>query len=79
MEGRSEVCLAGILRPTSVQDRSHRNPSAPFRRVRECAPSRAASDGRKYMAPADPRYIPDVVMDTAFALSAAGMACDREV
>ena len=30
------------------------------------------------MAPAEPRYIPDVVIDTAFALSAAGMACQQK-
>ena len=31
------------------------------------------------MAPAEPRYMPDVVMETAFALSAAGMACSVEM
>jgi len=39
----------------------------------------AAIDGSMSMAAADPRYMPEVVSDTAFALSCGGIHCGRRV
>lgn len=64
-----------MRRDRGTQKSSHSKPSPPLSRVRACPPNAAATVGRNIMAPAEPRYMPDVVSDTARALSGGGMHC----
>ena len=45
----------------------------PTRRNTAAGPALCATMGRTSIAAAEPKYMPDVVKDTAFALSAGGM------
>ena len=67
--------LWGMSRPTSIQADSQTKPSAPLRSSREPGPRAAATAGSASMAPAEPRYIPEVVRDTARARSCGGTHC----
>ena len=67
--------MLGIRRERGTHTNSHSKPRPPFSRVREWPPKALATLGRNIMAPAEPRYIPDVVSETALALSVGGMHC----
>ena len=67
--------LWGTSLPTRLHSRSHSRPRQPTRRSREGAPLQAATLGNTSMAPADPRYMPDVDRETALARSWGGIHC----
>ena len=67
--------LWGTSLPTRLHSRSHSRPRQPTRRSREGAPLQAATLGNTSMAPADPRYMPDVERETALARSWGGIHC----
>ena len=60
-----------------VHSSSHASPSTPTARSREVDPSSLARVGKKSMAAAEPRYMPEVVSETARALSCGGIHCTR--
>jgi len=67
--------LCGTSLPTMVHSSSQASPSTPTTRSREPEPNSLARVGRNSMAAAEPRYIPEVVRDTARALSCGGIHC----
>ncbi len=54
---------------------SQARPSAPFSKRSEPGPRAAATAGSASMAAAEPRYMPEVVSDTARARSCGGTHC----
>ena len=67
--------LCGMSRPTMIHADSQARPSAPFSKRSEPGPRAAATAGSASMAAAEPRYMPEVVSDTARARSCGGTHC----
>lgn len=67
--------LGGALRPRRSHSPSHANPTTPMHFGRRPGPNLAAMPGRIIIARADPRYMPEVVRDTALARSCGGIHC----
>jgi hypothetical protein len=63
----------GCSRPSATHRTSHPIPHSATVRGTACGPMSAAMLGMKIMARVDPRYMPDVVMETARARSCAGI------
>lgn len=61
--------LWGTSRPIAVQRRSHARPRRPTALSNEAGPNNLASQGRRSIAAAEPRYMPEVVSETALARS----------
>lgn len=67
--------LCGTSLPTTIQKASQAKPRAPTNFSKAPGPALAAMVGRTSMPAAEPRYMPEVLRDTAFALSCGGIHC----
>lgn len=67
--------LWGTSWPTNIQSASQAYPKPPTTFSRAPGPALAAMLGSTNIPAADPRYMPEVLKDTAFALSCGGIHC----
>ena len=74
----SAVHRCGTSLPTSSQKASQAKPRPPTNFSRAPGPALAAMLGSTSMPAAEPRYMPEVLRDTAFALSCGGIHCSSE-
>ncbi len=76
VESGMTVSLCGISLPINSHSASQAKPNAPTTRSRHSDPNTLDTVGSSHMAPADPRYIPEVHRETARALSCGGIHCE---